>query len=484
MNADKRRWKNLAWLFVLVAGLAAVVQAQEQRPSERVEAILRLKKIVAEHPEDVAARVELGNALDDAGDSAGAIAQYREAIRIDPKFARAYRNLALAYIRQGQWEAAESAARDAVRIEPDYVQARCDLAMALSNQGKTREAAREWRQAIGMGPAEVSRYWGFERATEKQQEFARATPEIAAQLLIGLSLRSGRERGAAIREIQKALDMDNHFALAHLELAQLYSETGKPREAAAALQKAAEIHPALRAEFEGAAPEISDAELKKTLEAQRKELVAYREMIPTLIAALHTKGIREEQRAKSRALLQESAVRVKRILDAGPENAEGFLLLGEALRELDEPRAVWAYETTIRAARRSGQAGFAGRAWLGLGLLQAKAGRDAAAMEMFSQGMLAAPDDPELLNAAAWLAATSANEAARNPQKAVEWAKKAVEATKEKNAAYLSTLAEAYFAAGQTIAAVRTIGMAMFLEPEEEKYQEQMEKFKKAGNRD
>ncbi|MCL4524828.1 MAG: hypothetical protein M1451_13115, partial [Acidobacteria bacterium] len=54
-------------------------QAQGQRPSERVENILRLKKIVAEHPEDVAARVELGNALDDNGDSA--------ADRIGPRLA-------------------------------------------------------------------------------------------------------------------------------------------------------------------------------------------------------------------------------------------------------------------------------------------------------------------------------------------------------------------------------------------------------------
>jgi len=481
----------LALALVAAAGLVAAVHAQGQgpRPSERVEAMLRLKKSVAEHPEDVAARVELGNALDDAGDSAGAIAQYREAIRVNPKFARAYRNLALAYIRQGQWEAAESAARDAVRIEPNYVQARCDLAVALSNQRKAAEAAREWMQAIRLNKADVTRYWGFDRAPAKQQEFARAAPEIAAQFLIGLSLRSNRERGAAIREIQKTIEMDNQFALAHLELAQLYNETGKPKEAAAELQKVAELNAALRAEFGEATQEKSDAEQKKIIESQRKELSAYREMIPTLIAALHTKGIRGEQRTKSRALLQESAVRVKKILDAGPEDEEGFLLLGDALRELEEPRAVWAYETSIRAARRSGPAGrqndggqaFAGRAWMGLGLLQAKAGHDAAAMEMFSQGLLAAPADPELLNAAAWLAATSTNETARNPQKAVEWAKKAVEATKEKHAAYLSTLAEAYYASGQTIAAVRTIGVAMFLEPEETKYREQMEKFKKAG---
>jgi tetratricopeptide (TPR) repeat protein len=211
-------------------------------------------------------------------------------------------------------------------------------------------------------------------------------------------------------------------------------------------------------------------------------------MIPTLIAALHMKGLREEQRTKSRALLQESAVRVKKLLDDGMEDTEAFVLLGDALRELQEPRAAWAYESAIRTARGKpatrqnalGQA-FAGRAWMGLGALQARAGRDAAAMEMFSQGMLITPDDPELLNAAAWLAATSADSAVRNPQKAVEWARKAAEATKEKNAAYMSTLAEAYFASNQIQAAQRAISVAIALEPDEPAYRAQAEKFENAA---
>jgi tetratricopeptide (TPR) repeat protein len=102
-------------------------------------------------------------------------------------------------------------------------------------------------------------------------------------------------------------------------------------------------------------------------------------------------------------------------------------------------------------------------------------------MEMFSQGMLITPDDPELLNAAAWLAATSADSAVRNPQKAVDWARKAADATKEKNAAYMSTLAEAYFASNQIQAAQRAISVAIALEPDESAYRAQAEKFEKAA---
>jgi tetratricopeptide (TPR) repeat protein len=480
MNADKRRRQLLA--LILVCVIAGGAQAQGQNPSERVAAIVRLKKVVAEHPENAQARVDLGNALDDNGDSAGAVTQYREAIRVNPKFAPAYRNLALAHIRQGQWAAAESAARDAVRIEPAYVQARCDLAVALGSQRKTDDAAREWRQAIGRDKAAVARYWAIDRAAAQQLEFSRAAPELAAQWLVALTLHSSGDRAAAIRQAEKIFETDRNFALAYFTLAELYAETGKSKESSAALQKATELNPALAAEFAETPADKISAEQKQLADAQRQEFNVYREMIPTLIAALRTKGLREEQRTKSRALLQEAAVRVKKLLDGGWEEAEGFVLLGDALRELQEPRAAWAYESAIRAARGK-EANHAGRAWLGLGLLQSRAGRDAAAMEMFSQGLVITPDDPELLNAAAWLAATSADASVRNPQKAVEWAKKAAEATKEKNAAHMSTLAEAYFASGQMQAALRAISVAIALEPEETKYRTQFEKFQQAAAR-
>lgn len=444
-----------------------------------MEAILRLKKSVAEHPEDVAARVELGNALDDAGDSAGAIAQYREAIRIDPKFARAYRNLALAHIRQGQWAAAESAARDAVRIEPKNAQARCDLAVALGSQHKAEEAAREWMQAIELDRKEVAKYPGFVRTRAEEEEFSRAEPAMAARWLVGLTLRDAGDRSRAIRELEKLLETDGRFALANFSIAELYAQSGRQRDGENALQKALQQNPGLKEAAESTPSAASDEETKARLQAAGLQLAQFKGMVPNLIQVQHMRGLKVEQVAKARELLKESAIRMKALLTTFSEDAEGYLLLGNALRELEEPRAAWAYETAIRAARGR-QPALAGRAWMGLGLLHVRAGHDAVAMEMFSQGLLAAPQDTDLLNAAAWLAATSANEPPRNAQRAVEWAKKAVEATKEKNPVYLNTLAEAYFASGQSLYAMRAINMAILLDADEPEYRKQLEKFKKA----
>ena len=487
MNTDKRRWK--AFLFALLIAVMAwsaegPVRAQGQVPrlSERMEAVLRLKKTVAENPKDVAARVELANALDDTGDSAGAIALYREAIRMDPKFAPAYRNLALAHIRLGQWPAAESASREALRIEPKNAQARCDLAVALGSQRKVDEAASEWQQAIELDRKEAAKYAGFVRTHVEEEEFSRAAPALAARWLVALTLRDAGDRSRAIHELEKLLDTDKSFALASLSLAELYTQAGKQKDAENALQNALQQNPGLKKAVENAPNEASDDATKARLHAASLQLLEYKNMVPNLVHLQHLRGLKEEQVAKARELLKETAIRMNALLATFSEDMEGFLVLGSALRELAEPRAAWAYETVIRAARGR-QPGLVGRAWTGLGLLQVRAGRDALAMEMFSQGMLVAPEDAELLNAAAWLAATSATEPPRDPAKAVEWAKKAVEATKQKNAIYLNTLAEAYFASGQSLYAVRAINMAILLDPDEPEYRKQLERFEKAAAR-
>ena len=95
----------------------------------------------------------------------------------------------------------------------------------------------------------------------------------------------------------------------------------------------------------------------------------------------------------------------------------------------------------------------------------------------------AAQNHPSALNSAAWLYATSANPAIRNPTAALDYARRAVGLTKARpNAAFLDTLAEAYHVNHQNEEAVKTEEQAMALVPPEERrdYQERLEKYQRA----
>jgi tetratricopeptide (TPR) repeat protein len=78
---------------------------------------------------------QLGNALVDQGQTEQGIAEFREALRIDPNFEQAHYNLGNALRARGEADAGIAEYREALRINPGYDRARSILAKVLSGQG-------------------------------------------------------------------------------------------------------------------------------------------------------------------------------------------------------------------------------------------------------------------------------------------------------------------------------------------------------------
>ncbi|MBI4775309.1 MAG: tetratricopeptide repeat protein [Deltaproteobacteria bacterium] len=90
-----------------------------------------------------------------------------------------------------------------------------------------------------------------------------------------------------------------------------------------------------------------------------------------------------------------------------------------------------------------------------------------------------APEDPRAYNNLAWIYAVSNVKKFRNPELAVENARKAVELTKGGYAAYVDTLAESYYAAGDIENAQVWAEKAISLEPQNKTYKDHLERFRK-----
>ena len=78
------------------------------------------------------AHINLGFALRDKGDVEGAIACYREAIRLDPKSVSAHVDLGYALSGQGDVEGAIGCYREALRLDVKYANAHNNLAWILA----------------------------------------------------------------------------------------------------------------------------------------------------------------------------------------------------------------------------------------------------------------------------------------------------------------------------------------------------------------
>ena len=93
-----------------------------------------------------------GQLFEKQGQTQRAIAQYQQAIGLDPEFTSAYNRLAICLDRVGLHNEAERVLREGVRIEPAAAYLRNNLGFNLMAQGRWQEAEQQFRQALRMNP--------------------------------------------------------------------------------------------------------------------------------------------------------------------------------------------------------------------------------------------------------------------------------------------------------------------------------------------
>ena len=101
----------------------------------------------------------LGYALwrtaESAEDLEGAIAAYRESIRLNPDDAINHNNLGLLRAEAGDLDGAITAHQDSIRINAAFNLAHHNLSLALKAKGSSEEALEAHREAIRLDPERV-----------------------------------------------------------------------------------------------------------------------------------------------------------------------------------------------------------------------------------------------------------------------------------------------------------------------------------------
>lgn len=187
---------------------------------------------------------------------------FREAIRIDPEYARAYTGLSDTYNVLGyynvqaprdSYEPAMAAARRALEIDPELAEAHASLAYALLFYSRDWEAARNhFEAAIEHDPryASAHQWYGWyllimERFEETVESMERALALDPLSLVINDHLAyayilAGRLDDAG-RQIRRTQSLDPHYPLAIWRLGNWHRATGDLDEAIAAYRECVEI---------------------------------------------------------------------------------------------------------------------------------------------------------------------------------------------------------------------------------------------------
>jgi tetratricopeptide (TPR) repeat protein len=109
-------------------------------------------------PQSATARVSRGNLFGDKGENDKAIADYDEAIRMNPKLAPAYSNRGLSWLAKGDTTRALSDFDEAIRLAPDMADAWNNRGIAWRAQGDAGRAVADFSQVVKLEPKFADAY--------------------------------------------------------------------------------------------------------------------------------------------------------------------------------------------------------------------------------------------------------------------------------------------------------------------------------------
>lgn len=186
-----------------------LAQAQDALDrSDFAAAVLLLEKIAAAKPSDALPHFELGFAYAGLKKNPEAIAEYRQAVSLDPNLAPAHLNLGIALLDSDPATAVASFRR-AAELLPGQARPIYLMAEALERGGKRSEAIEQYRAAVVLAPQDDVILFALGRAlladaqtSAAESDFRRLLalkPDSApAQLGLGESLLSQQKTAEAV----------------------------------------------------------------------------------------------------------------------------------------------------------------------------------------------------------------------------------------------------------------------------------------------
>ncbi|MCC6197772.1 MAG: tetratricopeptide repeat protein [Burkholderiales bacterium] len=218
------------------------------------EALARYERAIAMAPQLARGHLNRGNVLLAMGDASGAVAAYSAALSIEPHSAGVHFNLGNAYVRLGRQPSALAAYGRALELKPDFVDAELAIGNAMADAGRLDDAAESYRRALSIAPNFAHSHYNLGlvlqtlgRLDEAVASHRRATeidPSLAsAHYHLGLALRESGRLEDAVHSLRQATSLRPDYIEAHYNLSAPLRSLGKLDEAEASLRRVLELDP-------------------------------------------------------------------------------------------------------------------------------------------------------------------------------------------------------------------------------------------------
>jgi tetratricopeptide (TPR) repeat protein len=161
---------------VNVNSRAGKVTAEQSRVFD--QAIADFTQALRLDPNNATIYVERGNAYDNKGDFDQAIADHTQAIRLDPNYATAYNQRGYNYSEKGEYDRAIADHNQVIRLAPNSAEGYFARALAYYRKGDYDRAIADSTQAIRLDPNDIAAYYGRGQVYYKKGDYDRAIADF------------------------------------------------------------------------------------------------------------------------------------------------------------------------------------------------------------------------------------------------------------------------------------------------------------------
>ncbi len=179
-----------------------------------------------------------GGLLFDGGKVDDAVEHYEEALRINPRYWSARKNLAVALAWQGKLDEAEGHLRQVLQERPGWADAYNSLGLVYWQQGKHEQAVEKFSQALQLEPNHIDAHYNMGLAMIELQRYDEAAKYFEKVLQLRPERYEARRKLGSVYYLQGKFDL----AVRQLDLlAATYARDGKASEATETAKKAIEL---------------------------------------------------------------------------------------------------------------------------------------------------------------------------------------------------------------------------------------------------
>jgi tetratricopeptide (TPR) repeat protein/2-polyprenyl-3-methyl-5-hydroxy-6-metoxy-1,4-benzoquinol methylase len=303
-----------AFASAKVLGHAAEATAQwagqspgEQQMSDFESTRMNLAAAAADDSPPVAPRntaialIDEGNALEEQGRVAEAMARYDAAVQADPQCARAHLNRGNILLAGAQIDEARGAYQLAIACDPHYAAAYLNLGNLNYCAGEFEPALRNYQASVGIRPdfadafvAMANALDSLGRTAEAVESYERAlaiNPGYAeAHFNLGLLAMTQRRLDDAANSLRRAIDLRPDYASAHYHLGLVTHALGRTGEAIESLRQAVSIEPTMHDAHYRLGVILLNLRPNPQLEEAASSLRRATELKPDFAQAHHTLG--------------------------------------------------------------------------------------------------------------------------------------------------------------------------------------------------